>query len=148
MFWPKRDGIYSFLMHLGPFGCITTAIFSENAILSKTRFEKKIYTIASTDNWVQFDEVLAIFHTPQGTQGVWKIAKKHNPIVKFGCGSDCINQYFFQNFQCHFSENCQNYKKIIWFTKKLKNYPLVHIFWYMFCGTTNLLKKLFKKTIS
>ena len=33
---PKRDGIYSFLRHLGPFGCITTVIFSNIAILSKT----------------------------------------------------------------------------------------------------------------
>ena len=68
-------------------GAITTAIFSENAILSKTRFEKKIHTKTSTDYWVKFDEVLAIFHTPQGTQGVWKIAKKPNHLVKFGCGS-------------------------------------------------------------
>ena len=128
MSWPKRDGSYSFLMHLGPFGCITTAIFSQNAILSKTRFEKKIYTIVSTDNWVQFDEVLAIFHTPQGTQGVWKIAKKPNHIVKFACGNLRINLYFFQNFRLHFSKNCQNYKKIIWVTKKLKNYSLVPIF--------------------
>jgi hypothetical protein len=26
--------------HLGPFGCITTAILSENAILSKTAFQE------------------------------------------------------------------------------------------------------------
>ena len=132
-------------MHLGPFGCIATAIFSENANLSKTSFEKKIYTIASTDNWVQFDEVLAIFHTPQGTQGVWKIAKKPNPIVKFGCGSDCINQYFFQKIRFHFSKNCQNYKKIIRVTKKFKNYSLVPIFWYMFCGTNNFFETVILK---
>ena len=148
MFWPKRDGIYSFLRHLGAFGCITIVIFSENANLSKTSFEKKIYTIVSTDNWVQFDEVLAIFQRPWYTQGLWKIAKKPNPIVKFGCGNDCINQYFFQNFRLHFSKNCKNYKKIIWVSKKLKNYSLVPIFWYMFCGTNNFFKKLFKKIIS
>ena len=147
MSWPKRDGIYSFLRHLGAFGCITTVIFSENANLSKTSFGKKIYTIASTDNWVQFDEVLAIFHTPQGTQGVWKIAKKPNHIVKFACGNLRINLYFFQNFRLHFSKNCKNYKKIIWVTKKLKNYSLVPIFWYIFCGTNNFFKKLFKKII-
>ena len=134
MSWPKRDGSHSFLMHLGPFGCITTAIFSENAILSKTRFEKKIHTKTSTDNWVQFDEVLAIFHTPQGTQGVWKIAKKPNPIVKFGCGSDCINQYFFQNFRLHFSKNCQNYKKKKLGHEKIKKllpgtYILIYVLW-------------------
>ena len=32
----------------------------------------------------------AIFHRPKHTQGLWKIAKKDIPIVKFGCGSDCI----------------------------------------------------------
>ena len=111
MSWPKRDGSYSFLMHLGPFGCITTAIFSENAILSKTRFEKKIHTKTSTDNWVQFDEVLAIFHTPQGTQGVWKIAKKPNHIVKFGCGNGCVKLYFFQKIRFFSSKNRKNYKK-------------------------------------
>ena len=121
-------------MHLGPFGCITTAIFSQNAILSKTRFEKKIYTIVSTDNWVQFDEVLAIFQTPQGTQGVWKIAKKPNPIVKFGCGNDCINQYFFQNFRLHFSKNCKNYKKNHSSHEKIKKllpgtYILIYVLW-------------------
>ena len=34
---PKRDGICSFLRHLGPFGSITTAIFSENGNLSTTK---------------------------------------------------------------------------------------------------------------
>ena len=50
--WPKRDGIYSFLRHLGPFGCIKTAIFSENANSSKTRFqEKNILTLPQTRVW-------------------------------------------------------------------------------------------------
>ena len=41
---PKRDSIFSFLRHFGPFGSITTAIFSENpscSNLAKTRFLKK-----------------------------------------------------------------------------------------------------------
>ena len=119
------------------FGCITTAIFSENDNLSKTRYEENFYTIVSTDNWVQFSELFAIFQRPWYTQGLWKIAKKPNPIVKFGCGNDCLNAYFFQNFQFHFSKNHQNYKKNIWVTKKLKNYSLVHIFWFMFCGAND-----------
>ena len=123
MSWPKRDGSYSFLMHLGPFGCITTAIFSENAILSKTRFEKKIHTKTSTDNWVQFDEVLAIFHTPQGTQGVWKIAKKPNHVAKFCCGSVRKLPYFFQKMRYFFSKNYKNYKKNIIYFFLLENYP-------------------------
>ena len=88
--WLERDGIYSFLRYLGPFGCIKTAIFSENANLSKTRFQEKNYTIASTDQLVQFLNGLAIFQRSWHTHGLWKIAKKPNPIVKFGCGSDCV----------------------------------------------------------
>ena len=48
------------------------------------------HTIASTDHQVQFFKGFAIFHRPKHTQGLWKIAKKDIPIVKFGCGSDCI----------------------------------------------------------
>ena len=36
-----------------------------------------------TDHWVQFLNGFAIFHNPQGTQGVWKIAKKPDHVVKF-----------------------------------------------------------------
>ena len=85
--WPKRDGIYSFMRHLGPFGCIKTAIFSENDNLSKTGFWETIYTHTYTEYWVQFLNGFAIFHTLQGTHEVWKIAKKLSPLVKFGCVS-------------------------------------------------------------
>ena len=114
---PKRDSIYSFLMHLGPLGCITTEIFSENpscSNLAKTRFLKKEYSHASTDHQVQFLNGFAIFHNPQGTHEVWKIAKKPNPLVKFGCGSYCIKVYFFQKMRFIF-------QKIVKNTKKLKN---------------------------
>ena len=72
------------MRHLGPFGCIKTAIFSENANLSKTGFQEKNYTANSTGHQVQFLNGFAIFHKPQHTQGLWKIAKKPNPLVKFG----------------------------------------------------------------
>ena len=134
MSWPNRDGYYSFLMHLGPFGCIATAIFSENAILSKTGLEDKKSRHVSTAHPVQFVELLGIFHTPWDVQGVWKIAKKHNPIVKFGCESVTRIAQFFQKMRFHFSKNCQNYKKIIWVTKKLKKllpgtYILIYVLW-------------------
>jgi len=54
---------------------------------------------ASRAHLVQFDGGFAIFHTSQGTQEVWKIAKKPNHLAKFGCGSGNILKYFF------FSEN-------------------------------------------
>ena len=78
------------MRHLGPFGCIKTVIFTENANLSKTGFKEKNHTIGSTDHQVQFFNGFAIFHKPQHTQGLWKIARNHNPVVKFGRGNDCI----------------------------------------------------------
>ena len=42
---------------------------------------------------MQFLNGFAIVHTPQGTHEVWKIAKKPNPLVKFGCGSDCVKRH-------------------------------------------------------
>ena len=41
---PKRGGIYSFMRHLGPFGCSKTAISSEKANLWKTGFLEKNHT--------------------------------------------------------------------------------------------------------
>ena len=134
MSWPNRDGYYSFLMHLGPFGCIATAIFSENAILSKIRLEEKNSFHTSTAHPVQFSELLAIFHTPWGVQEVWKIAKKHNPLVKFCCGSVEKKLYFFQKIGFHFSKNCQNYNKKNSGHEKIKKllpgtYILIYVLW-------------------
>ena len=103
-------------------------MYSENANSVNEGFDEKIPMKTSTAHLVQFFEVFAIFHTWGYTQDVWKIAKKPNHIVKFACGSLRINLYFFQNFRLHFSKNCQNYKKKIRVTKKLKNYSLVPIF--------------------
>merc|ERR1712208_5154 len=105
------DGIYSFLRHLGPFGCIKTAIISENANLSKNRFQEKKYTIVSTDHQVQFLNGFAIFHKPQHTQDLWKIAKKPNPIVKFGCGNYCVKLDFFQKMRFFFKKKREKYLK-------------------------------------
>ena len=137
MLWSKRDGIYSFLWHLGPFRCITTEIFSKISILSKTGFDEKIPMKTSTAHLVQFFEVFAIFHTWGYTQDVWKIAKKPNHIVKFACGSLRINLYFFRISDFIFQKIAKITTKKIRVTKKLKNYSLVHILWFMFCGDNN-----------
>ena len=83
--WPKRDSICSFLRHLGQFGCISTVLFSENPIWSKTRLELIFRLNIYTGQTVQFFGGFAIFHTSWDVQEVWKIAKKHNYIAKFGC---------------------------------------------------------------
>ena len=68
----------------------TRSSLSEKANLSKTRFQEKNDSAAYTDHQVQFCNGFAIFHPPQGTHEGWKIAKKHNPIVKFGSVSGRI----------------------------------------------------------
>ena len=49
--------------------------------VDRPRFQEKNYTTVSTDHLVQFLNGFAIFHKAQHTQGLWKIAKKPNPIV-------------------------------------------------------------------
>ena len=53
--------------------------------VDRPRFQENIHTIGSTDHQVQLLNGFAIFHKAQHTQGLWKIAKKPNPLVKFGC---------------------------------------------------------------
>ena len=63
----------------------------------------------STDHQVQFLNGFAIFHNPQGTQELWKIAKNPNPIVKFGCGNGHVRGYFFQKMRYFFSKIRKKY---------------------------------------
>ena len=150
---PKRDSIYSFLRHFGPFGSITTAIFSENpgcSNLAKTRFLKKEYSHASTDHQVQFSIVSSIFQRPWHTQGLWKIAQKPNPVVKFGCGSVRKFAYFFQKMEFKFSKNREKYKKNSKNSKKIKNEPgvmycLIYIFFQILLVTFWISKKYFSE---
>ena len=75
--WPKRDGIYSVLRHLGPFACIITVLCSEDPTLSKTRLEVIFQLNVSTGHPVQFSGGFAIFQRPQYVWCLWKISKKH-----------------------------------------------------------------------
>ena len=111
MSWPKRDGIYSFLRHLGPFGCIKTAIFSENANLSKTGFQEKNHTKNFTDHQVQFLNGFAVLHTHTHT--------KHNttpyPNYIFHVRPSCFLRRQWNAFPCvtilkYASGNAQKYK--------------------------------------
>ena len=106
-------------------------------IRPKPGFRKKKYSHASTDHQVQFLNGFAIFHIPQGTQGVWKIAKKSNHIEKFCCGSVRKLPYFFQKIRYFFSKNCKKYKKIVIYFFLLENYPSVPKLSYMFWKNLN-----------
>ena len=82
---PKGKVFIQFWGIWGPFACIITVLCSENPISSKTRLEFIFRLNIYTGHPVQFFGGFAIFHTPWDIQGVWKIAKKHNHIAKFGC---------------------------------------------------------------
>ena len=87
MSWPKKDGSPSFLKHLGPFRCIEPAIVSENAKSWTSRFHQFFRSRTSTDQTVQRNWLLWIFHRPWIYKGLWKIAKNQSHLVKFGCGN-------------------------------------------------------------
>ena len=58
---------------------------------------------------MQFLNGFAIFHKPQHTQGLWKIAKKPNPLVKFGCEIGSVKLEFFQKMRFLKKKNRKKY---------------------------------------
>ena len=132
MSWPNRDGYYSFLMHLGPFGCITTVIFSENAILSKPGFRIEITWPLPEPTWCNLTEFLQFSIHPKVPRVYGKL-QKLNKIAPGGLWKRPHFGVIFSETKIFFSKNHKNYKKIIRVTKKLKNYSLVPIFWYTGC---------------
>ena len=72
---------------------------SKSSHIPRKFYKAKIYSAIYTDHQVQFSNGFAIFHKPQGTQGLWKIAKNHNPLAKFCSVNGRIFIYFFHFFQ-------------------------------------------------
>ena len=136
MLWPKRDSIYSFLRHFGPFGSITTAIFSENpgcSNLAKTRFLKKEYSHASTDHQVQFSIVSSIFQRPWHTQGLWKIPKSAKNCTGWAVETLRELRNFFRNWDIFFQKITKSTKKKLSHEKIKKllpgTYILIYVLW-------------------
>ena len=100
--------------------------------VDRPRFQEKNYTIVSTDHQVQLLNGFAIFHKAQHTHGLWKIAKKPNHIVKFGCGNDCVKLYFFQKMRFFFQKIVKNTKKMRKIFFLSKTYTLLPKLSYMF----------------
>ena len=71
--------------HLGPLGCITTAIFSENAILSKTAVQVKKRLAAYAGETIKLLDRFIIFLSYQYVGLLRKIIKNNICLVKFGC---------------------------------------------------------------
>ena len=116
MSWPIRDGSYSFLRHLGPFGCIKTAIFSENANLSKTRFLENLDSTVSTGQLEPKMTLLRIFQLFSDTQNSWKIVKNQSHLAKFGCVRGGILVILFKKmrfFSSKIRKKWKTAKKII-----------------------------------
>ena len=98
----------------------------------------------STDHQVQFLNGLAIFHTPWHTQGVWKIAKNHNPLAKFCCGNVQKIKYFFHFFEEKNSNNSKKIKKkwkIIFFRYGYRLLPNLSSLFFKNCENSFLCPK-------
>ena len=102
-------------------------------------------TLASTDHQVQFLNGLAIFHRPWHTQGLWKIAKNHNPLAKFCCGNVQKIKYFFHFFEEKISNNSKKIKKngkLFFFDMAIDYYLIFHHFFFKNCENSFCAPKL------
>ena len=113
-------------------------------------YETNLYTIASTDQLVKFCGSFSIFHTPPMHPGSMEnCQKKPNHIVKFDCGSYCINLFFLRKSDKKFQKITKITKKIFASQKNVKTTP-----WYLYFDicfvepiifSKSYLKKLFSK---
>ena len=142
MTWPKRDGSYSFLMHLGPFGCITTVIFSENAILSKPGFRIEITWPLPEPTWCNLTEFLQFSTHPKVPRVCGKL-QKPNKIAPGGlCKRARFGSILFfriSDFICSFVQNPKNYKKYL---SHEKTTP-----WYIYFDICSVEPLIFSKHI-
>ena len=98
VFWPQRDGIYSFLRHLGPFGCITTALFSENANLWILAISGYFTLAASTDQTMQFLDGFLIFLSLPYVGKLRKIKKPSKNCIVWSVEAAKVKGTFFGIF--------------------------------------------------
>ena len=96
--WPQRDGIYSFLRHLGPFGCITTALFSENANLWILAISGYFTLAASTDQTMQFLDGFLIFLSLPYVGKLRKIKKPSKNCIVWSVEAAKVKGTFFGIF--------------------------------------------------
>ena len=133
MSWPKRDGSYSFLMHLGPFGCITTVIFSENAILSKPGFRIEITWPLPEPTWCNLTEFLQFSTHPKVPRVCGKL-QKLNKIAPGGLWKRPHFGVFFSEFPTSFFKKLPKLQKNNLGHEKIKKllpgtYILIYVLW-------------------
>ena len=96
--WPKRDGIYSFMMHLGPFGCITTALYSENVNVWIPAISRHFTLPASTDQTMQFLDGFLIFLSLPYVGKLRKIKKPSKNCIVWSVEAGKVKGIFFRIF--------------------------------------------------
>ena len=95
---PKRDSIYSFLRHFGPFGSIATAIFSENPGCSNSRFLKKEYSHASTAQFYYKIVFLGNFSHPLDISGGVENCETSTKLYQVASGNFESKNYLLPGF--------------------------------------------------
>ena len=96
--WPKRDGIYSFMMHLGPFACITTALYSENANLWIPVISWHFTLLVSTDQTIEFLDGFLIFLSLPYVGKLRKIKKPSKSSIVWSVETSKVRGTFFRIF--------------------------------------------------
>ena len=108
-----QKGQYLFIYEaLGPVGCITTEIFSENHCCLKRRFSENLDSTASTGQLEQKMTLFAIFRDVTGGTDTRKIVKNRSHIAKFRCGSGAILVILFKKIRYFFSKIRKKWKKL------------------------------------
>ena len=120
VFWPQRDGIYSFLRHLGPFGCITTALFSENANLWIPAISWHFTLLVSTDQTIEFLDGFLIFLSLPYVGKLRKIKKTSRNCIVWSVETSKVKCIFFRIFGQKIQKNLKNSKKKLMAPQRLK----------------------------
>ena len=131
--WSKRDGIYSFLKHLGSFGCCKTVLYSENAIFSKPLISWHFTLPASTDQTMHFLDGFLIFLSLPYVAKLRKIKKPSKNCLVWSVEASKVKGIFFRIFVLKTQKCLKNSKKNLLAPQRLKwsaNYLYFNI-WFL-----------------
>ena len=120
-------------MHLGPFGCITTVIFSENAILSKPGFRIEITWPLPEPTWCNLTEFLQFSIHPKVPRVYGKL-QKLNKIAPGGLWKRPHFGVIFSETKIFFFKKSQKLQKNNSGHEKIKKllpgtYILIYVLW-------------------
>ena len=137
--WPKRDSICSFLRHLGPFGCITTALFSENANLWIPAISWHFTLLVSTDQTIEFLDGFLIFLSLPYVGKLRKIKKTSRNCIVWSVETSKVGGIFFRIFGWKIQKILKNSKKFYWPHKGWNDQQTTYSLTYNFCRNLKLI---------